>query len=216
MKIQNVYIKFNYQNIDELSDNTLRKLLREYSKLTRNLLLEEIENILYDLELPYRQRQSLKSIIKNKTSNSPNFYVEKIEKGSLIVIGMLTATGYFLLQKSLGKSFEKAWEKSDIGKDTDELMLNSLNKLHKYLKTRPKKLKKLLNGINGKILGDKYFVKSVKKSKLNDEPMIIINIEDIEKPNQIMDFDKIDSEYVEFEIIEEIKKTEEKIKKKKR
>lgn len=204
---KDLYIKFYHGGIKDLSDGTLRKLLREYSKLTHEILLDEIDLILSKLKLTYREKQSIRDKIRKQITDKPNYYVEKIEKGSLVVVGLIAGFSVFVLQKTLGKNLEDAWKNSEPGKDAEKNMTNALNTIYKHIKDRPQLIiKKLLPKFRKKIIGDRFQIKEIKQGQNNNENVvtftIITTVKDIEKKEHI----KYDNKYIEDIVFEEIKK----------
>ena len=211
---KDLYIKFYHGDIKNLSDGTLRKLLREFSKLTHEILLDEIDLILSKVDLPSAQKQSLRDIVKKETSGKANFYVEQIEKGSLTVLAIITGVTVVVLQNTLGKSVERSWKDSEPGKDTDKLMLKTFNTIYKHIKERPKQIiKKLLPKLKRKTLGQRFEIKEIKQDADKTKNLVTITVVTIDKEIAKKEETKIDNEYLEFTMVEEIKKIENKIKK---
>jgi hypothetical protein len=55
----------------------------------------------------------------------PNYYIESVTRGSLTIVCALSAAAYFLLQKTLGKTVEVAWEKTVTHKRLVQFLSNS-------------------------------------------------------------------------------------------
>lgn len=208
---KDLYIKFYHGDIKNLSDGTLRKLLREYSKLTHEILLDEIDLVLSKLDLTYRQKQSIRDIVKNQISDKPNYYVEKIEKGSFVVIGLVAGFSLFVLQKTLGKNLEDAWKNSEPGKDAEKNMTKAFNALYKYIKDRPRQItKNLLPRLKKKILGGRFEINKIEKDNDKTKNFVTLTVVTTDKDIAKREDTKIDNDYLEYTMVEEIKKIKEK------
>lgn len=207
MESRNLYIRFYHPDISTISDRTLRRLLKGFSKICRGILRDEIERLILELELDSRQVQSVRDRTLNQLSNVSTFYVEKIEKGSLEVIVLLSAFSVWLLQATLGESVKRAFKGSDLGKNSDRILLQLFNKLFSYAKKRSDHLSEnIVPSLQSKmkIIADRFIVERLEIQKLEDRVMIHVHLKTAKKLDIFLLAEKIDNETLMNEISKKI------------
>ncbi len=108
-----VRIRFYFPNLKFISDRTFRETLKFASQRVHAIHRQEIDHIISSFELTERQRQSIQDRLSHAIDHIPNYYIETIERGSLTIAMVLSASVYFLLQKTMGKTIEEAWTKTN-------------------------------------------------------------------------------------------------------
>lgn len=108
-----VRIRFYFPDLRFISDRTFRETLKFASQRIHAIHRQEIDHIIDLFELTDRQRQSIRDRLSHTIDHIPNYYIETIERGSLTIAMVLSASVYFLLQKTMGKTIEEAWTKTN-------------------------------------------------------------------------------------------------------
>lgn len=213
MESRNLYIRFYHPDISTISDRTLRRLLKGFSKICHGILRDEIERLILELELDSRQEQSLRDRTLNQLSNVPTFYVEKIEKGSLAVIVLLSTFSLWLLQATLGESVKRTFKNSDLGKNSDRILLQLFNKLFSYAKKRSDHLSEnIVPSLQSKIIADRFIVERLDIQKSEDRIMIHVHLKTAKELDVVRLAEKIDNETLMNEISKKIESLTESIK----
>ena len=176
-----LHIRFYHPDIENFSDGTLRKLIREFSKLARQLLLDEVEMLLREMELNYRQYQSIHDVVQREFTGGTNFMVDEIEKGSFKVGGALTVVALSILKNTLWKSIEKAYDRSDLSQEVEEQALDAFNKVAKHLKNRKSKVRKLAPRYKDRILANSFKVDEVTLEEEAEKTVINFDISSIDQ-----------------------------------
>jgi hypothetical protein len=70
-------------------------------------------------------KQSAQDRIALHLDHIPNYYIETVRRGSLTVLVTLSAAAYFILQKTLGKTIESAWERTPTHKRLVRFLSNT-------------------------------------------------------------------------------------------
>ncbi|MDR3678436.1 MAG: hypothetical protein P4L41_00620 [Flavipsychrobacter sp.] len=156
--IPDLYIRFYHAELENISDGTFRQLIREYSKITNDILRAEIEFLLLKINLKYREKQSIQDKLYSRFSETTNFYIDKIEKGSLLLVGVIAATSILTLGfivSSVVEEFTKG-RKQKIS-EADAEIVNSY--LIKHLSERNQiLLNHILPQFENKALGNRFFI----------------------------------------------------------
>lgn len=176
-----LHIRFYHPDIENFSDGTLRKLIREFSKLARQLLLDEAELLLREMNLNYRQYQSIHDIVQREFTGGTNFIVDEIEKGSFKLGGALTVVALSILKGTLWKSIEKAYDRSELGQEVEEQALEAFNKIARHLKNRKRKVRKLAPKYKNQILANSFKVDDVTLEEETTKTVINFDISSIDQ-----------------------------------
>jgi len=176
-----IHIRFYHPDIDNFSDGTLRKLIREFSKLARQLLLDEVEMLLREMGLNYRQYQSINDVVQREFTGGTNFMVDEIEKGSFKLGGALTFVALGILKGTLWRSIEKAYDRSDLSLEIEEQALDAFNKVAKHLKNRKSKVRKLAPRYKDRILANSFKVDDVTIEEEAEKTVINFDISSIDQ-----------------------------------
>lgn len=179
--IPDLYIRFHHADIANISDRTFRQLLREFSIVTNDILSEEIEFLLLNIDLPYRQKQSIRDKLYSRFSETTNFYIDKIEKGSLILLALISASTIFTLGKIVhtgsGEFSKKGENKIS---EADAEIVNSY--LIKHLENRNQILiENVLPKFENVPLGNRFFIRKFIAEEKDKETVITAQIESTEE-----------------------------------
>lgn len=123
LKASDIAIIIYHPDLGILSDRTFRQLLKKISKACRKVLSNEIREILHELDLSDRERQSLNDQVKNKLKHSETYYVEQLSRNSTEITIVLTGLGYFLLANTIGETIKDAWRESNAYQKLKDLLL---------------------------------------------------------------------------------------------
>jgi hypothetical protein len=107
-----VKVEFFYPRLEFVSDRTFRESLKLASQKLHQIHLDEVLYILETTDLSDRLRQSAVDRMAGQLDHIPNYYIESVTRGSLTVLVTLSAVALFILQKTLGKTIEAAWERT--------------------------------------------------------------------------------------------------------
>lgn len=107
-----VKAEFFYPKLEFVSDRTFRESLKLASQTLHQIHLDEVLYILETTDLNDRSRQSAIDRMAGQLDHIPNYYIESVTRGSLTVLVTMSAVALFVLQKTLGKTVEAAWERT--------------------------------------------------------------------------------------------------------
>ncbi|MEO1028256.1 MAG: hypothetical protein AAFX02_04285, partial [Pseudomonadota bacterium] len=93
-KYKPIEISLLHSDIDEVSDRTLREILKLLSKAIRNIEMNEVREVLTNGELRTDEINLILKSISKEFEKIPVYYLRKIEKGSLEA-EVLVALGFF-------------------------------------------------------------------------------------------------------------------------
>ena len=109
-----VRVDLIYPKLEFVSDRTFRESLKLASRAIHAIHLREIQFVLAASDLNARVKQSVWDQMRGEFDHLPNYYVETVKRGSLTIALALSASAYFLLEKTIGKTLEAAWEKTGL------------------------------------------------------------------------------------------------------
>ncbi|MDP5212562.1 hypothetical protein ORJ66_05850 [Pseudoalteromonas tunicata] len=112
--MKNITFEIYHPDLDIVSDRTLRSILKKFSSLLREIQYQEVFHFINSSDLSPSQKQSLRDRLKGPLNHIDAYYVERIEKGSILIVGALTATGLWLLKNTIGESIKEAWKQSEM------------------------------------------------------------------------------------------------------
>jgi len=120
-----VRVDLIYPKLDFVSDRTFRESLKLASREIHAIHLSEVEYLITTSSLSPQQKQSIWDRMKNQLDPIPNYYIETVKRGSLEIAVALSAAAYFLLEKTMGKTIEAAWERTASFKRLVRFLSNS-------------------------------------------------------------------------------------------
>jgi hypothetical protein len=111
-----VRVELIYPKLEFVSDRTFRESLKLASKTIHAIHLSEVQFVLAISNLDPQTKHSVWDQMRGELDHIPNYYIESVKRGSLTIAIALSASAYFFLQKTLGKTIEQAWEKTPLHK----------------------------------------------------------------------------------------------------
>lgn len=112
--MKNIKFKIYHPTLDLVSDRTLRSILKKFSTLLREIQYQEVFFLINHSNITKSEKQSLQDRLKGPLNHIDAYYIERIEKGSIIIEAALTATGLWFLKNTIGESIKEAWKQSDM------------------------------------------------------------------------------------------------------
>ncbi|HEY4063000.1 MAG TPA: hypothetical protein VGM30_13935 [Puia sp.] len=179
-----LYLRFYHPDIKYLSDRTFKELIKEFSKICRALISDEIDEFIEDLDIDYRAKQSLRDRVQKELPNYPSYYVEKLEKGSLEVLVLLPPVALWILSKLFGPSVKDGYKESGLHEDIKQASSTTFNAISKHLVRRPKiLLQKITDRLKKRALGNRFNVKriEIEPDKRNNIATVIVESTDADK-----------------------------------
>jgi hypothetical protein len=107
-----VRVDLIYPKLEFISDRTFRESLKLASREIHAIHLNEVEYLITTSSLSSQQKQSIWDRMRKQLDPIPNYYIESVRRGSLEIVIALSAAAYFLLEKTMGKTIEAAWERT--------------------------------------------------------------------------------------------------------
>jgi hypothetical protein len=121
-----VRVELIYPKLEFVSDRTFRDSLKLASRTIHAIHLSEIQFVLSISDLNPRVKQSVWDQMRSEVDHLPNYYIESVRRGSLTIALTLSASAYFLLQKTIGKTLEVAWERTGLHRRLAGFLSNSV------------------------------------------------------------------------------------------
>lgn len=107
-----VKVELSFPKLEFVSDRTFRESLKLASQKIHQIHLDEVLYVIETSGLERSMQQSARDRVLPQLDHVPNYYIEVVTRGSLTILVSLSAVAYFILQKTLGKTLESAWERS--------------------------------------------------------------------------------------------------------
>jgi hypothetical protein len=134
-----LYIVFYHPNLSIISEKSVRRLLKDISKICHKALIDELEYLMLDLKLDNRQKQSISDRIFKKIEAGSFYYFEDFKRGSALIEISITGLALWLLNTTFGEPIKAAARKSQWLKKVEEILSKKIT-IKNYLKSRPKEL----------------------------------------------------------------------------
>lgn len=177
---KDLHIKFYHPDIDILSDRTFRSLIKSFSQVCRSILVEEIDYLINEGNYDYGYSQSLKDRVKNEIPACPVYYVENVSKGSLELNVLVSGAIVILLTNTLGEDIKKAWDKTQISQEFQELLVTRLNRVQLYMFDRNEYLKDKINrNYLKEVIGGRFIVDSIEFINEKNKETVLLTIKTI-------------------------------------
>lgn len=124
--MQELRLTFRHEDFGLISDRSSRQILRQLSKSVRAAQLRELDSFIFqELNLPYSQLRSLQDRLHNQAESSPAYFLERLEKGSLLLFAVASAALVGVLVKLI----------TDTLSDDADGRREALQSLNRYVNT---------------------------------------------------------------------------------
>lgn len=167
--MKDIYFKIYHPTLDIVSDRTFRSILKRFSSVVREIQYQEVMVLVNQSDLSPSEKQSIRDKLKGKLNHIDAYYIEKIERGSITITGLVTTAALGLLAVTVGESVKEAWKKSEFHKSLVEYLTMDL--------TREKQIERNVDRVFGAWNFDGFVLESVEKEQMPDGSIeIAINI----------------------------------------
>ncbi|MBA1242577.1 hypothetical protein [Pseudomonas japonica] len=126
--MKNIQLSFYHPDLDIISDRTLRSLLKKISTIAKEIQYQEVMYIINNSQASGPEKQSLRDRLKGPLHHNEAYYVEKIERGSLIVTVALSSVALWFLQHTIGESIKEAWLQQQMHRNLVSYLSSPLRK----------------------------------------------------------------------------------------
>ena len=167
--MKDIYFKIYHPTLDIVSDRTFRSILKKFSSVVREIQYQEVMVLVNQSDLSPSEKQSIRDKLKGKLNHIDAYYIEKIERGSITITGLVTTAALDLLAVTVGESVKEAWKKSEFHKSLVEYLTMDL--------TREKQIERNVDRVFDAWNFDGFVLESVEKEQMPDGSIeIAINI----------------------------------------
>ncbi|EGR2724414.1 hypothetical protein DUG83_23635 [Vibrio parahaemolyticus] len=167
--MKDIYFKIYHPTLDLVSDRTFRSILKKFSSVIREIQYQEVMVLVNQSDLSPSEKQSIRDKLKGKLNHIDAYYIEKIERGSITITGLVTTAALGLLTVTVGESVKEAWKKSEFHKSLVEYLTMDL--------TREKQIERNVDRVFEAWNFDGFVLESVEKEQMPDGSIeIAINI----------------------------------------
>lgn len=167
--MKDIYFKIYHPTLDLVSDRTFRSILKKFSSVIREIQYQEVMVLVNQSDLSPSEKQSIRDKLKGKLNHIDAYYIEKIERGSITITGLVTTAALGLLAVTVGESVKEAWKKSEFHKSLVEYLTMDL--------TREKQIERNVDRVFEAWNFDGFVLESVEKEQMPDGSIeIAINI----------------------------------------
>ncbi|MGL6418281.1 hypothetical protein ACV1DN_08075 [Aeromonas allosaccharophila] len=167
--MKDIYFKIYHPTLDIVSDRTFRSILKKFSSVVREIQYQEVMVLVNQSDLSPSEKQSIRDKLKGKLNHIDAYYIEKIERGSITITGLVTTAALGLLAVTVGESVKEAWKKSEFHKSLVEYLTMDL--------TREKQIERNVDRVFDAWNFDGFVLESVEKEQMPDGSIeIAINI----------------------------------------
>lgn len=196
--MKNITFEIYHPDLDIVSDRTLRSILKKFSSLLREIQYQEVFYLINSSDLTAPQKQSLRDRLKGPLNHIDAYYVERIEKGSILIVGALTATGLWLLKNTIGESIKEAWKQS-------EMHSNLVDYLSKP-KVRDEVVDRCIDRVFDAWNFEGFIIENIEKEKVGEDLKVRVNLntDPILKKHVKENVQEINVEYLLQELEKEI------------
>ncbi|PYC67448.1 hypothetical protein C9J69_18200 [Vibrio cholerae] len=199
--MKNIKFKIYHPTLDLVSDRTLRSILKKFSTLLREIQYQEAFFLINHSNITKSEKQSLQDRLKGPLNHIDAYYIEHIEKGSIIIEAALTAIGLWLLKNTIGESIKEAWKQSDM----HESIVSYLSEPLQREKVIDRNVDRVIDAWNM----DGFLIETTTKEKVDEDTVVFtVNLKtDPLLETHIKDnLQRIDTELVIREIKSEIER----------
>ncbi|HFG1863382.1 TPA: hypothetical protein ACGF2P_003298 [Vibrio cholerae] len=167
--MKDIYFKIYHPTLDLVSDRTFRSILKKFSSVIREIQYQEVMVLVNQSDLSPSEKQSIRDKLKGKLNHIDAYYIEKIERGSITITGLVTTAALSLLAVTVGESVKEAWKKSEFHKSLVKYLTMDL--------TREKQIERNVDRVFEAWNFDGFVIESVEKEQMPDGSIeIVINI----------------------------------------
>lgn len=199
--MKNIAFKIYHPSLDIVSDRTFRSILKKFSTLLREIQYQEVLYLIKKSQLSPSEKQSLRDKLRGPLNHIDAYYIERIERGSLIIEGAMTAAALWSLKITVGESVKEAWKQSEMHKSLVTYLSGS--------KEREKVIERNVDRVLDAWNFDGFIVESIEKEHIENETLLVtvnINTEPSLAKHIKENVRKIDTDLVIQELNEEIEK----------
>ncbi|MGR7921569.1 hypothetical protein ACU6RQ_10730 [Zobellella denitrificans] len=199
--MKNITFEIYHPNLDTVSDRTLRSILKKMSSLLREIQYQEVFYLINHSSLSPSEKQSLRDRLRGPLNHIDAYYVQKIERGSILIEGALTAIGLWLLKNTIGESVKEAWKQSEMHKSLVSYLSDPIPRRQII----DRNIDRVIDAWNF----EGFIVESIEKEDIDDENLkvrININTDPLTAKHIEENFRKIDTELVIAELRKEIER----------
>jgi hypothetical protein len=196
--MKKITFEIYHPDLDIVSDRTLRSILKKFSSLLREIQYQEVLYLINISDLTAPQKQSLRDRLKGPLNHIDAYYVERIEKGSILIVGALTATGLWLLKNTIGESIKEVWKQS-------EMHSNLVDYLSKP-KVRGDVVDRCIDRVFDAWNFEGFIIENIEKEKIGEDLKVRVNLntDPIVKKHVEKNVQEINVEYLLQELEKEI------------
>ncbi|AMK75450.1 MULTISPECIES: hypothetical protein [Methylomonas] len=197
--MKEIKFKIYHPSIDIVSDRTFRSLLKTFSSLIREVQYQEVIYLINHSELLPSEKQSLRDRLKGPLNHIPAYYVEKIERGSIVIEVSVSAMALWLLKNTIGESVKEAWKQSEMHKSIVAYLSGS--------DERKRVIDKNIDMVFDAWKFDAFIVENIEKEELDDDTFSItvnLNTSPLLEEHIKENVKKVDTHLVIEEIQKEI------------
>ncbi len=167
--MKDIYFKIYHPTLDLVSDRTFRSILKKFSSVIREIQYQEVMVLINQSDLSPSEKQSIRDKLKGKLNHIDAYYIEKIERGSITISGLVTTAALGLLAVTIGESVKEAWKQSQFHKSLVEYLTSDI--------TREKQIERNVDRVFEAWNFDGFILESVEKEQMDDGSIeIAINI----------------------------------------
>lgn len=84
--MKKVLLDFHHKKFDDLSDRSVRQFMRKVGTAVRQAQVRELTDFVFTQDIDYPAKRSIADRLANVSRDAPAYYVERIERGSLIAL----------------------------------------------------------------------------------------------------------------------------------
>jgi hypothetical protein len=172
--MNNINFVFYHPHLSQISDRTLRSLLKKISAIAREIQSHEVLFLINTSDASPSEKQSMRDRLNGPLKHIPAYYLQNLERGSIELTITLTAVGIWLLQQTIGESIKESWLKSKMHK----MLVNYLSG-----DLRRKVVDRHIDGILDGWIFDRYLIEDINKF-IDDCGDITIRVE-LSTPDEI-------------------------------
>jgi hypothetical protein len=199
--MKNITFEIYHPDLDIVSDRTLRSILKKFSSLLREIQYQEVFHLVNSSDLTPSEKQSLRDRLKGPLNHIDAYYVKRIEKGSILIEGALTAIGLWLLKTTIGESVKEAWKQSEMHSNLVEYLTKS--------KDREEVIDRCVDRVFDAWNFDGFTIESIEKEKVGENAQdlkirVNLNTDPMLKKHVKENVQEVDIEFVVNELEQEI------------
>lgn len=151
--MQRLHLHLRHETFADISDRSARQILKSLSKAVRAAQLSDARDFIFSLDLDYSLLRSMEDHLTSEAERIPAYYLERLEKGSLVLWAVVSAGPLAFLAKI---GLDRIIDDEDLRRDLLEKIQRHLDTWHQGL------LPKILGELRGRGLGSHIEVDDAK------------------------------------------------------